>query len=198
MQKTQLALFPLQIFLLPGEKTNLHIFEDRYRQLLEDCETTKISFGIPYAENGYLDNVGCVVRVTKILRKYENGASDIEIEATELFKVDHYYKKLGNKLYPGGDVTLLEETEMDPISAKLMSAFDTYLAQSSLNLSEEILPVDLNVFQVASLLELPQNEKLRLVKSRAEKRERILLDHIAIFSKLMDQQKSIEGNIFLN
>ena len=198
MQKTKLALFPLQIFLLPGEKTNLHIFEDRYRQLLEDCENTKISFGIPYAENGYLDTIGCVVKVTKVLKQYPNGSSDIEIEATEVFKINQFYKQLSNKLYPGGDVTILEEEELEPISAELMSEVSNYLAQAQIDLEKEILPLDLSVFQIASLLELNQTEKIKLVKANPMRRERILLNHLALFSKLMEQQESVQGNIFLN
>jgi len=199
MQKTQIALFPLQLFLLPGERTNLHIFEDRYRQLLDDCESSKILFGIPYAENGYLTEIGCVVKLNRVLKKYENGSSDIEVEATEVFKIDHYYARFGEKLYPGGDVSVLEQDELEPISVKLLSALDTYLTKAKINFRSEISPVDMNAFQVATILNLPQKDKIRIAKSDAkDKQEQIILNHIAIYSKLLEQEKSIQGNIFLN
>lgn len=199
MQKTQLALFPLQLFLLPGERTNLHIFEDRYRQLLEDCESSKILFGIPYAENGYLSGVGCVVKLNRILKKYENGSSDIEVEATEIFRIDQFYMRFGEKLYPGGDVSVLEQDELEPISIKLLSALDSYLTRAKINFRSEISPVDMNVFQVATLLELSQQDKIKIAKARSlEKQEKIILNNIAINSRLLEQTKSIEGNIFLN
>lgn len=199
MQKTQLALFPLQLFLLPGEKTNLHIFEDRYRQLLEDCENSNIQFGIPYSENGKLTGIGCVVKLNRVLRKYENGSSDVEVEATETFRIDQFFMRFGEKLYPGGDVTVIREDEPEPISIELLSAFDQYLSKANLNLANEISPVDMNVFQVASLLAIPQNDKLKIARSKSnEQRERVLLNHIAIFSKLLDQENSIQENFFLN
>jgi len=199
MQKTQLALFPLQLFLLPGERTNLHIFEDRYRQLLDDCESSKVLFGIPYSENGYLTSIGCVVRLNRILKKYENGASDIEVEATEIFKINQFYKRFGNKLYPGGDVSVLDQSELEPISIELLSAIDTYMQKAMINIRSEISLVDMNVFQAATVLDIPQPDKIKLAKAtNRERQEQIILNHIAIYSKLLDQEKSIQGNIFLN
>lgn len=199
MQKTQLALFPLQLFLLPGERTNLHIFEDRYRQLLEDCEDSNILFGIPFAENGHLSGFGCVVKLIRVLKKYENGSSDIEVEATELFKIDQFYMRFGEKLYPGGDVSVMEIDELEPISADLLRALDNYLTKAKLNFRSEISPVDMNVFEIASLLDLSQKDKIRLAKaSNGKRQEQIILDHIAISSKLLEQEKSIQGSIFLN
>ena len=199
MQKTQLALFPLQLFLLPGERTNLHIFEDRYRQLLEDCENTNIVFGIPFSENGILKQVGSVVKLIRVIKKYDNGASDIEIEATEVFKINQYYKRFGEKLYPGGDVSVLEMKDLHPISVDLLKELDAYLTKVNLNFGAGISPVDMNVFQVATLLDLSQKDKIKIAKtSNMEIQERIILNHIAIYSKLLEQEKSIEGSIFLN
>ncbi|HCR53616.1 MAG TPA: hypothetical protein DIW27_04310 [Cytophagales bacterium] len=42
----RIPIFPLAIFPLPGEMVPLHIFEPRYRQLLEDAEKRDIAFGI--------------------------------------------------------------------------------------------------------------------------------------------------------
>jgi len=199
MQKTQLALFPLQLFLLPGERTNLHIFEDRYRQLLEDCESSKILFGIPYAENGNLSGIGCVVKLIRVLKKYDNGSSDIEVEATEVFKIDQFYMRFGEKLYPGGDVSVVEQEKLEPISIELLSALDSYLTKANINFRSEISPVDMNAFQVATLLDLPQKDKIRIAKRTTKARqEQIILNHIAIYSKLLEQEKSVQGNFFLN
>ena len=46
--KTHLGLFPLRIFLFPGEQTTLHLFEPRYLQLSTDCINNNECFGIPY------------------------------------------------------------------------------------------------------------------------------------------------------
>ena len=41
-----IPIFPLNIVVFPGEKLNLHIFEDRYIQLINDCVAEKKAFGI--------------------------------------------------------------------------------------------------------------------------------------------------------
>ncbi len=44
----ELPIFPLPIVLFPGAPQPLHIFEPRYRQLLQDCLTGDQRFGIAY------------------------------------------------------------------------------------------------------------------------------------------------------
>src|SRR2546422_10154896 len=44
----ELPIFPLPIVLFPGAPQPLHIFEPRYRQLLQDCLAGDRRFGIAY------------------------------------------------------------------------------------------------------------------------------------------------------
>ena len=172
MQKTQLALFPLEVFLLPGEKMRLHIFEERYRQLLIECETTESEFGIPYSENGQLSGVGCSVRLAQIVREYENGSSDIEVECTALFRINEFYTKMENKLYPGGEVSIIDEDDLEPISPELMRAFDEYTSNAKIELIPDMLPIDLSLFQIAALVGLNEKDKLKaLIPSELDKLE---------------------------
>lgn len=46
----RLPLFPLDIVLFPGMVLPLHIFEPRYRQMVEDCQRTDGDFGLLWAE----------------------------------------------------------------------------------------------------------------------------------------------------
>ena len=57
----QLALFPLQLVVFPGESLNLHIFEPRYRQLIEDAEQQGITFGVPTVIKGALQPIATEV-----------------------------------------------------------------------------------------------------------------------------------------
>ncbi len=199
MQKTQIALFPLQIFLLPGEKTRLHIFEDRYRQLLQDCENTSISFGIPYALNGYLTGYGCVVKVVQILERHANGSADIEIEAEQIFKLDQFYMRMGDKLYPGGDVAIIDERDMGLISDDLMKRLDAFFLREKGKIDKKLLSPFTGILDVAQALNLSEAEKLSLIKAgTTEKRERLITNVIKLKEKLLEQEKSIQGEIFLN
>src|SRR2546430_8767288 len=44
----ELPIFPLPIVLFPGAPQPLHIFEPRYRQLLQDCLAGDRRFGVAY------------------------------------------------------------------------------------------------------------------------------------------------------
>jgi hypothetical protein len=47
----RIPIFPLSAVVFPGEYFNLHIFEPRYKQLIQDVELGKTTFGIPYIDN---------------------------------------------------------------------------------------------------------------------------------------------------
>jgi hypothetical protein len=204
MQKTKLALFPLQILLLPGEKMRLHIFEERYRQLLVDCREMNIPFGIPFTLNGNLTGYGCVAKLTKVIQEHGNGASDIEIEAIQIFKITQYYNRLGEKLYPGGEVDILDNLELNPVSEELMQELGAYMKKAKMGISPALLSTHLNPFDIGSILSLSEIEKLKLIRGGShENRERILMNHLKILDKMLEQKNSIQGSgvqgeIFLN
>ena len=64
------ALFPLNVMILPGEKMRLHIFEPRYKQLINECLANETAFGIPYVLNSSLMSAGSEVRVNKLITRY--------------------------------------------------------------------------------------------------------------------------------
>ena len=105
-----LALFPLEIVVYPGERFPLHIFEERYQQLLLDCETNGISFGV----TTYLDKkleYGTEVTLQKVNKRYSNGSSDAVFIGKRIFKIKSFNKQLPDKLYAGGEVEYLENKE---------------------------------------------------------------------------------------
>jgi len=53
-----LPLFPLSLVVFPGEYLNLHIFELRYRQLINECDEEGMTFGIPPAFENKLASFG--------------------------------------------------------------------------------------------------------------------------------------------
>ena len=199
MQKTQLALFPLQLFLLPGETTRLHIFEERYRQLLADCENVQFSFGIPYTRDGYMSGFGSIVELKNVLKRYGNGSADIEVEAIGIFKVDRFFLRMGEKLYPGGDVILMDLNDVPPAGDKVFAAFDSYLSESGHPVRSELFSPELTLIDMARILELEDEKKLKLLKlNKEESRERFILEELQIRKLLLAQNRSVENNIFLN
>lgn len=82
-----LPLFPLGLVLFPGEAVPLHIFEDRYRDLVRHCLETEDPFGIVLTEGDDLASVGCVARIGRVLERYEDGRMDILVVGEERFAI---------------------------------------------------------------------------------------------------------------
>ena len=82
-----IPLFPLGVVLLPRMPLPLHIFEQRYRVMLEDCLASDRLFGIVYASGSKLHRVGCTARVDRVMNRYEDGRSDILTIGEQRFRL---------------------------------------------------------------------------------------------------------------
>ena len=123
----QYGLFPLRIFLFPGEQTTLHIFEPRYRQLVTECLSSGEYFGIPYQGRTTLSELGSLVKVVQILKKYDSGDLDVLVECKSNFKIHHFQNKNEHKLYPIGSLSKIKKSIFNP-SEELEKYASEYLA----------------------------------------------------------------------
>lgn len=105
-----IPLFPLGIVVYPGEDLNLHIFEERYKQLITECFAGNKPFGIPVVMNNKLMDYGAVVKVTEVFEIYADGKMDIRTKGLGIFRMLELIKELPDKLYSGAIVTHPENT----------------------------------------------------------------------------------------
>jgi Lon protease-like protein len=84
-----LPLFPLQVVLLPGADLPLHIFEERYKEMVRDVLRDHTEFGVVLASEKGLVNTGCTATVEKILRQYPDGRMDILTMGRRRFEILH-------------------------------------------------------------------------------------------------------------
>ena len=80
-----LPLFPLNLVAFPGEKLNLHIFEPRYRQLVRDCFTDDLTFGITPYLNESVQELGTEMRLLSVEKTHAGGEMDIRTQAVGIF-----------------------------------------------------------------------------------------------------------------
>lgn len=99
-----LPLFPLGMVAFPGERVNLHVFEPRYRQLVEDCRDRQGTFGIPPYISETMCNYGTELEVTRVAKEYEDGRYDIECQAMGRFKLWGMENPGPGRLYAVGQV----------------------------------------------------------------------------------------------
>jgi Lon protease-like protein len=83
----EIGLFPLGIVLLPGERVPLHIFEPRYRELIAECLADETEFGLLFADEEGVREVGTTAAVVEVIERFEDGRLNIVVEGRERFRV---------------------------------------------------------------------------------------------------------------
>jgi len=195
----RLPLFPLQSVFFPGETVPLHIFEERYKELISDCRNEAITFGIPV----YIyDSVafGTEVQLVEVVTTYESGEMDVTCVARQVFKINSFENQMPGKLYAGGEVSFLDSVNdandvtkkrvlnkieelydlMDvPFTPIPIEKFNSYILAHKMGLSFE---------QEFQLLQLPkESERLSFIKGH-------LLATIAVLKEVGRTKKTIEMN----
>ena len=86
-ESQKIPLFPLNIVLLPETPIPLHIFEERYKEMINHCLETKTEFGIVLASASKIQTYGCTAQIEKVIHAYEDGRMDIQIRGINRFKI---------------------------------------------------------------------------------------------------------------
>ena len=106
-----IPVFPLGIVVYPGEMVNLHIFEPRYKQLVNECYKEGKPFGIPTVIDNKLNEMGTLVKITELVKVYDNGEMDIRTQGMRVFRVLELIKSVPDKLFSGAIVNYPDNIE---------------------------------------------------------------------------------------
>jgi Lon protease-like protein len=101
-----IPIFPLELVVYPGEPLHLHIFEPRYKQLINEIADSQDRFGIPAVINKRLGGLGTIMELEEITQVHENGEMDIKTRGCEIFRIAKVVKQMPGKLYSGAQVEL--------------------------------------------------------------------------------------------
>lgn len=82
-----LPLFPLSLVLLPAARLPLHIFEDRYKEMMGILIPQRGEFGVVLARDGGVVNVGCTATVDEVVRRYPDGRLDLIATGRRRFQI---------------------------------------------------------------------------------------------------------------
>ena len=83
----EIGLFPLPIVLLPGERLPLHIFEERYKELIAECLDEGAEFGLLLADENGLREIGTRAAVVTVLERFDDGRLNVVVEGGERFRL---------------------------------------------------------------------------------------------------------------
>jgi Lon protease-like protein len=159
-----IPMFPLNMVLLPGETTKLYVFEERYKQLIDDCLDNDASFGIPFVEKGQVLKFGCEVKINRILKTYENGAMDVLVEGKSTFRLLIFTEVLKPKLYGAGLIECMNNNQKIVLN-NLQDSVVNYFSTVQNKIVDYDMVSHLTVFGLASALQLTQGEKYKLIAS---------------------------------
>ena len=120
---TEIGLFPLGIVLLPTELVPLHIFEDRYKELIGECLELGQEFGLVYADEDGVRETGTRARVTEVLEHFDDGRLNIAVEGTERFQVT---KLTRGRSFMTAEVEEIEDEPAEPDSEAIARALASY------------------------------------------------------------------------
>jgi len=111
-----IPLFPLQVVVFPRTPLPLHIFEERYKEMVGNAIREESEFGMVLANNDGIVNAGCTVSVEKVLKRYPDGKMDILTRGRRRFEIVALNEE---KDYLQGEVTFFDDDDFAPVPAEL-------------------------------------------------------------------------------
>ena len=117
---TQLIpLFPLQAVVFPRTDLPLHIFEERYREMVGEAIRDKSEFGVVLARENGIINIGCTVGVDRVVQAYPDGRLDILARGRRRFEIVALNEE---KSYLRGELSFFDDTDFSPVPPELREA----------------------------------------------------------------------------
>jgi len=196
-------LFPLGIVALPSEGVALHIFEQRYRTMIERClraapGSLERSFGIVWLSEDELKPIGCTCEVEEVLERMDDGRLNILARGLLPFRL---LERQDDLPYPAGAVEFLDEDEEDTDEQAAASARELYrqlvMAATDRELEHSEL-LAMSAYRMAATVEFEAEAKQELLELRSENaRMRLLarllkgaIDHLDLLERARARARS--------
>jgi len=161
-------LFPLQLVVLPTELVPLHIFEERYRTMIELCLASGSEFGIVWLADNGLREYGCACRVERVTERFEDGRLNLLARGTRPIRILERERDLA---YPAGFVSFPQDLHEPSPEAQLGLARGLYAklvrTATDRELSEPELAA-LSAYAMAATVDFGLESKQALLELRSE------------------------------
>jgi Lon protease-like protein len=197
----ELPIFELPLVLLPGELLPLHIFEDRYKRMIDHCVTDSEPFGVVFRDDeGGARRVGCEARVTEVTERFEDGRLNIIVTGERPFSVLDRYDASG---YPAGEVEPVEPAAIEHDDAgnadAARAAFAELVRRVGADGPEPSELEALDAYGLAARVELPPETNQRLLELRSEpERMRVLATALGTLVDTVARSRDIAERARMN
>lgn len=196
-----IPIFPLSVVVYPGENLNLHIFEPRYKQLIQECYSQKKQFGIPPVIENRLQDYGSLVEIRDLSKIHENGEMDIKTKGVKVFRILEVIKEVPDKLYSGAIVNYPETNEEGNLDLMKRVINSIRELHKLLKIDKDFKRNDdeLKAFDVAHHVGLSLEEEYEMLHLLQERqRQEYLKRHLTKVIPLVAEMEQLKEKIKLN
>lgn len=195
--KSRIPIFTLELVVFPKSKYSLHIFEDRYKKMIEKCLLENSGFGIVTKINGEISKIGSYVTISEILEEFSSGEKDIVVYGVNRFYIQNI--DVHTDGYYTADVMKFDDLNSDIDSyliKKVQSKFKEIIEKVNFHLEESFWKnysdtsnksfklaekSGLNIIQQQELLNLQdENKRLNLLMEHLEKLDKKIVEGAAL------------------
>ena len=169
----EIGLFPLPLVLVPGEKTPLHIFEARYRELIGECLDEGVDFGLVLEDEEGMRKVGTRAAVVEVLERFSDGRLNVVVEGRERFRL---VELTSGRSFATASVAGVDDEPDEPSAEereRLVAAYERVVTAADADVGELEPEGDDLAFQVAARVDLDADVKQGLLELTSE-RERVV------------------------
>jgi len=171
-------LFPLGIVTLPTEYVPLHIFEERYKTMVERCLDHDSEFGILWMSDEELKQTGCAVRIDRVLERMDDGRLNILCQGTRPFRL---VERQDDLPYPAGTVEFLEDRDEpvdEELAARTRESYAALVEQATDRVLEPGEVESMTAYEMAATVDFGLDAKQGLLDLRAENARLRLVDRL--------------------
>jgi Lon protease-like protein len=184
-----LPLFPLELVLFPHTNLPLHIFEERYKEMIQDCLKNRWEFGILAVQEQTVKNIGCTASISDVVTRFPDGRMNIMVRGVRCFEITQLNDE---KSYLRGRPKFLADDDTEPvvegIRQRAIQLYDrlTELADTTVRALQDVptyTDMQLSYRLMAAIpAELEWKQELLELRSEPERLNRV----IAYFEKLIE------------
>jgi Lon protease-like protein len=167
-----LPLFPLSTVLLPATPLPLHIFEDRYKEMLRDLNPNRGEFGVVLAKDDGIVNIGCTATVDRVFQRYPDGRIDLLAIGRRRFQVISLDEE---KSYLRASVEFFNDDEANEVPSELrQKAIEGYQLLRNLEKPDVLIEPALDgpqlSFQLAQFIsDLDKRQTVLAIRSEVDR-----------------------------
>jgi Lon protease-like protein len=161
-------LFPLELVALPGETVPLHIFEERYKTMMDRCLDEPSEFGIVWMADDGLRDIGCACEIERVLERMEDGRMNLLARGTRPFRV---LERQSHLPYPAGVIEFVEDRSEEPdaqLAGEARAAYGDLVKRATDREPEDAELEQLDAYDMAATVDFGLDAKQGLLDLRSE------------------------------